>query len=74
MKCRAMADPDRVREAGWVLRPRRRNRLIKRVSQEVIAGLWLNGDIPIPVLSFQFATKPIGVDSLGAFNDRFRFG
>jgi hypothetical protein len=69
-----MPDPDGVRQAGRVLRPGGLDRLVERIPQEKLAGFWLDGNKPIPVLGFQIRLQLSGVDLLGLVDDRFRLG
>jgi hypothetical protein len=74
VKRRTMADPDGMGQAGRVLRPGGLDRLIERVPQEKLAGFWLDGNEPVQVVGLQISLQSIGVDPLGAINDRFCFG
>jgi len=42
--------------------------------QEVLAGFRLDSNEPIPVLGFQIRPQLIGVDVLGAIDNRFCLG
>jgi hypothetical protein len=52
VKGRAMPDPDRMRQAGWVLCPGRLHCLIEPVPQKILAGFRLDRDEPIHVQGF----------------------
>jgi hypothetical protein len=49
----AMPDPNGVRQAGRVLRPDRLDRLVERISQEILAGFRFDRNEPIQVLGLK---------------------
>jgi hypothetical protein len=65
-----MPDPDGVRQTGWVLCPGGLDSLIEGISQEMLAGFWLDSKKTTWMLGLQISLQLTGVDLLGTVNDR----